>query len=53
MRTKFDWWAATAQGSNPATAGSLARGDAQQANPHTSTILREYPQARIHLPGVA
>ena len=38
MRTEFDWWGATAQGSNPATAGSFARGAAQQANPLTSTI---------------
>jgi len=34
---EFDWWGATAQGSNPATAGSLARGAAKQANPRTST----------------
>ena len=37
-RTQFDWWGATAQGSNPATAGSFARAKATALdNPLTST----------------
>jgi hypothetical protein len=49
MRTPFDWWGAIAQGSNPASAGSLARGAAQQANPLTSKT--EGVEVKFHKAG--
>jgi len=37
MRTPFDWWGVTAQGSNPAFGGSLSKADVTALdNPLTS-----------------